>query len=134
MTPLESPKKLWKSMTAADRILSGSILAASLVWAVGARSPERGAVAIVMLGNEEHARIPLDRDALVPLHGTLGEIDLEVRGGAISVVRSECPNHVCIAMGQKRNAGDVLACVPNALVVRVEGGARRHSAPDAIAR
>jgi hypothetical protein len=90
-------------------------------------------VAIVMLGNEEHARIPLNRDALVPLHGTLGEIDLEVRGGAISVVRSECPNHVCVAMGKKRNAGDVLACVPNALVVRVEG-AGPHRAPDAIAR
>ena len=78
--------------------------------------------------------MPLDRDAFLPLHGTLGPIELEVRDGAIAVVRSDCPNHLCIAMGWKRAAGEVLACVPNALVVRIEGGAARDHAPDAITR
>ena len=45
MKALDSPKKLWKAMTAADRILSGSILAVSLAWGLGARSFEQGAVA-----------------------------------------------------------------------------------------
>lgn len=134
MKTLDSPKKLWKAMTAADRILSGAILAVSLAWGVGARSSEEGAVAIVMLEGQECARIPLDRDALIPLSGPLGPIDLEVRDGAIAVVRSDCPNHLCMTRGWKRTAGDVLACVPNGLVVRIEGGSARDHAPDAVAR
>jgi len=134
MTPLDSPKKIWQAMTAADRILSATILAVSIAWGVGAHGSEQGAVAVVLLGNEECARVPLDRDAFIPLQGRLGPIDLEVHGGAIAVVRSDCPNHVCTAMGWKRATGDVLACVPNGLFVRIEGGAAGAHAPDAVAR
>jgi len=134
MKALDSPKRLWKAMTAADRILSGTILAVSLAWGVGARSSEEGAVAIVMLEGRECARIPLDRDAHIPLSGPLGPIDLEVRAGAIAIVHSDCPNQLCVAMGWKRGEGDMLACVPNGLVVRIEGGFAREHAPDAVAR
>lgn len=134
MKALDSPKKLWKAMTAADRALSASILVISLAWGMGARSSEDGAFAIVTTGREECARIPLQQDAKIPLHGRLGPIDLEVRSGAIAVVRSDCTNHVCIGMGWKRSAGDVLACVPNELIVRIEGGSARADAPDAITR
>jgi hypothetical protein len=134
MKTLDSPKKLWTAMTAADRALSASILAVSLAWGLGARSPEEGAFAIVTLGSEECARVSLAHDARIPLHGRLGPIDLEVREGAIAVVRSDCANHLCLAMGWKRREGDLLACVPNELSVRIEGGAARETAPDAITR
>jgi len=134
MTPLDSPKKLWQAMTAADRVLSAAILAVSIAWGVGAHGSEQGAVAVVQLGNEECARVALDRDAFIPLRGRLGPIDLEVHGGAIAVVRSNCPNHVCTSMGWKRATGDVLACVPNGLVVRIEGGTPAAHTPDAVAR
>ncbi|HET9888007.1 MAG TPA: NusG domain II-containing protein [bacterium] len=134
MTPLDSPKKLWQAMTAADRVLSAAILALSIAWGVGAHGSDQGAVAVVQLGNEEWARVPLDRDAFIPLQGRSGPIDLEVHGGAIAVVRSNCPNHVCTSMGWKRATGDVLACVPNGLVVRIEGGTPPAHPPDAVAR
>jgi len=134
MKALDSPKKLWTAMTAADRALSASILAISLVWGLGARSSEEGAIAIVTLGNEECARVSLAHDARIPLHGRLGPIDLEVREGAVAVVQSDCPNHLCVAMGWKRREGDLLACVPNELIVRIEGGAIGEPAPDAITR
>jgi hypothetical protein len=134
MRALDSPKKLWASMTAADRALSASILAVSLVWGMGARSPAEGAIAVVTLGREECARVSLSSDRRIPLHGRLGPIDLEVREGAVAIVRSDCPNHLCVAMGWKRRDGDLLACVPNELIVRIEGGVIGERAPDAIAR
>lgn len=64
---------------------------------------------------------PLDKDQQVELEGPLGITVLQIENGAARIISSPCANKVCIRMGEARHTGDLLACVPNELVVRIEG-------------
>ena len=63
-----------------------------------------------------------------PLSATIAVSD-----GTIRVTESACPQQICVRMGRKGRAGELIACVPNALVVRLEGVAD-PDVPDAISR
>lgn len=64
---------------------------------------------------------PLNQDQLVELSGPLGITRLQISAGAAQVLSSPCTQKICIGMGQVRHSGDLLACVPNRLVIRIEG-------------
>jgi hypothetical protein len=121
--------------TWADRALCLGLLAASFAVAGLARAPVDGAaVALVTVSREQVAALPLSRDGVAVVHGRIGDVRLEVRDGAVRVAASSCRNKVCVAMGAKRRRGEVIACVPNDLVVRVVGGAAAPDVPDAVSQ
>lgn len=64
---------------------------------------------------------PLDQTRTVALEGPLGITELEIRDGSVKVLDSPCPNKTCIRMGEARHSGDLIACVPNRLIIRIEG-------------
>jgi hypothetical protein len=124
-------------MTFADRAVCAGILLLSIVVALGTvatRAPAAGAHALVVVAGIEQASLPLAEDHTATIQGRLGAVVVEVRGGAVAVIRSTCPHRVCIGMGWKRRPGEVIACVPNELLVRVTGGAVDSNVPDAVTR
>lgn len=132
---LTSPGALWRATTFADRALCAFLLAGSLAAALGFRAPSAPAGrAVVVVGRAAIAEMQLDVDASQTFTGRLGPITVSTRGGAVAVTASTCPHRVCVAMGWKHRTGEVIACVPNELLVRVEGGVPSDGAPDAIAR
>jgi len=52
----------------------------------------------------------------------------------IRITETGCSQKICVAMGAKRAPGEILACVPNALIVELEGGGFDPDAPDAVSR
>ncbi len=68
---------------------------------------------------------PLTRDRLLELQGPLGETQVEISAGQVRVVSSPCPRKICIGMGSVWRSGDLLACVPNRVVVRIEGEGKK---------
>jgi hypothetical protein len=70
---------------------------------------------------------PLDEDRTVSLPGSLGETVLSVHDGRACIVSSPCPLKICMGMGEVSRAGELLACVPNELLVRIEGGQEERS-------
>ncbi len=77
---------------------------------------------------------PLDHDQLVELPGPLGITVLQIKDGAAQVISSPCVRKVCIGMGEARHSGDLLACVPNQLVIRIEGDCEEDGEYDFISR
>ncbi|NOY12562.1 MAG: NusG domain II-containing protein [Deltaproteobacteria bacterium] len=69
----------------------------------------------------------LSVDRRVELNGPLGTTVLQIADGGVRILSSPCSRKICIGMGEARHPGDLLACVPNRLVVRIEGA-------DAVAR
>ncbi len=65
----------------------------------------------------------LDQDQQVDLRGPLGITRLQVQAGSVRVINSPCRQKICIGLGEARYRGDLLACVPNRLVVRIAGRA-----------
>jgi hypothetical protein len=46
---------------------------------------------------------------------------LSIHDGRACILSSPCPLKICMGMGKVSRAGELLACVPNELLVRIEG-------------
>ncbi|MEZ5065740.1 MAG: NusG domain II-containing protein [bacterium] len=129
---LFSVRGLWRALTPADRIVSLALLLGSIALGVAARPSGEPTAAVVTVGGEVVATLPLDRDSRVEVQGRLSPVTIEVSGHAVRVTESACPHRICVRMGPRRHSGEIIACVPNALVVRLTGGAPDAGVPDAV--
>ena len=64
---------------------------------------------------------PLNKDRRVELDGPLGITVLQIENGAARIISSPCAQKICIGMGEACHTGDLIACVPNQLVISIEG-------------
>lgn len=76
--------------------------------------------------------VDLGHDGLHEVRGRIGVTTIEVRGGRLRVRSSPCPRQVCRHGGWIAQAGEMLVCLPNEVIVRLPG--RAGDAPDALSR
>ncbi|UCE17399.1 MAG: NusG domain II-containing protein [Gemmatimonadota bacterium] len=80
-----------------------------------------GTYGLIESGGNMIRRVDLSLDQEVSVFGPLGATVVEVKNGQIRVKQSPCPHQFCVNMGFKEKDGDVIACIPNRVVVHVEG-------------
>jgi hypothetical protein len=87
---------------------------------------------------EQRGRIifqaPLDEARTATFAGPLGETVLAIADGGARIVASSCPHRICQASGTVRHSGELLACIPNRLLLRVAGRAPEEGAYDLLSR
>jgi len=112
----------FQKTTPLDRIivLALAIGVLSLLWLQG--NAPAGAKVVVEAQGEVIYTAPLMRDGKVGIDGPLGETELVIRNESASIAASPCPLKVCVGMGEVSRSGEVLACLPNGILVRIEGG------------
>ena len=71
------------------------------------------------------ARFPLKKDHVAHVQGPLGTTEVEIKNGRARIVRSPCKLKVYIKSGYIQYADSLSACLPNKVVVRIEGDAQR---------
>ncbi|MCR5090747.1 MAG: NusG domain II-containing protein, partial [Oscillospiraceae bacterium] len=81
---------------------------------------DTGAVAVVSVDGKEVGRYPLSKNGVFTLNG--GSNTLVVEDGEAWVSEANCPDKVCKGMGKISRNGEFIACLPNRLLVVVEGG------------
>lgn len=64
----------------------------------------------------------LDQETELDIEGPLGTSHLKIEDGGIRFVSSPCRDKICIAGGLITDSGQWVACLPNRIFVRVEGG------------
>ena len=132
---LFTPRGLWAALSAGDRFVSFALLAGSVLLAVAARLPGAEPThAVVTIRGETVVAVPLAQDARLEYAGRVGPVVVAVAGGGVRVAEAKCPHRICVGMGEKRRSGEVIACVPNALLVRLTGGRPDDDVPDAVSR
>lgn len=99
-------------------LASIGIVAASAVWAYG---PNTGEDKVVIKARDGEYIYPLDADREVKVPGPLGDTLVEIHGKHVHIADSPCPNKTCVAAGSIGEAGQWLACLPNQVLVRIEG-------------
>jgi hypothetical protein len=121
--------------SAADVVLVVVVLVLSIigiVWIGRAQSEEtQGPIAAVVYRGEDVVQeLDLSVDAIFELPDE--ELRIEVRDGRVRIAASDCPHQICVNTGWIRNPRQVIACVPNEVLVTIES----TEAPflDAIAR
>ena len=88
-----------------------------------ARDTGSGAMAVVTVDGKEIGRYPLRKSGTFPLNG--GTNILVVENGEAWVSEADCPDKVCMGMGKISRNGEFIACLPNRLLIVVEGAAEQ---------
>ena len=109
-----------------DLIIVAVLLAAALALFFLMRSRQAqetgdGARVVVTVDGQEIGRYPLSRSGTFSLNG--GTNVLVIENGEAWVSEAACPDKVCMGMGKISRNGEFIACLPNRLLVVIEGAA-----------
>jgi len=107
--------------TLLDRLIVLILAATALILILfqGGRPP--GNRVIVEKDGKVVFTAPLEADRTVRLEGPLGTTTLQIHSGKVCVLDSPCPRKVCMGMGEIARGGELVACIPNHLLIRVSG-------------
>lgn len=124
----------WRFMTTGDWLLVVALLAIAVAGLARLAGAPSGGRVVVTDGDRTVLTAPLDSHNSFELNGPLGPSRLEIdeRGARITV--APCPRRVCMTMGPIRRSGELIACIPNRILVRVEAAGNQESAFDLISR
>ena len=90
---------------------------------------EEDATAVVTVDGTEIARYSLNRNGTFVLNG--GSNTLIVENGEAWISEANCPDKLCIGFGKISKNGEIIVCLPNRLIVVIEGGEKAEV--DAVA-
>jgi hypothetical protein len=95
---------------------------AAAVFAVAAFFVYGGEAAqISVSGPDGRWLFPTDAAETVRVRGPLGVSVVEIRDGRARILSSPCPNQTCVSSAPAARPGQWVACLPNRVMVRVDG-------------
>ena len=100
-------------------ILALLILAGVLYFTLGVKK-DGGASVVVLIDGQEAARYPLSKNGTHVLNG--GSNTLVIEDGYAWISEADCPDKICVHMGKIHLDGQLIVCLPNGVIVTVEGG------------
>jgi hypothetical protein len=105
-----------------DLVIALVAAGAIALSAASVYGPGKGRADVAITGRDGEWIYPLSVDRDVSVAGPLGDTYIEIRGKSARITDSPCPNKTCIAAGAIAKPGQWLACLPNRVFVRIEGG------------
>lgn len=121
-------RRIWGTLTPADRVLLAGLLCSGLVWAFWPR--DKGEVAVIVGSGGLVAEVSMDQPDTLAVKGPLGTTYVVVGGGEAKIISSPCPQKLCVRSGPVRRPGEVVVCIPNRVAVTIKG----RNGPDAVLR
>lgn len=104
-------------------LFSGILLVALLALLITERYRKSGTVCVVWLEGEEYARLSLLKDSVTELAGCR----ICVKNGQVYMEEADCPGQDCVHMKPISEEGQVIACLPNKIVLEIKGNNEYHS-------
>ena len=79
-------------------------------------------VAVITVSGQEVERVELSAD-MEPVVVSLTDVDVIItaQNGEIAFTYSDCADQTCVHTGWLSSAGDIAVCLPNEVIVKVEG-------------
>lgn len=112
-------------MNKADKIFIVLVLLSALLMYVplfiqDQQNKDKQKEVVVHYQNEEILRVDLLQNHTYQVQATLGEVQIEVKDGAVRVEKETSPYHLCSIQGWVKDTGRPIICLPNELVVQIE--------------
>ncbi len=111
-----------------DIILIAIILAATIACLIGMRIWQKNntngnAVAVVTIDGNVYGEYTLSEELVERIELSDGSYNvLTVKDGYALVTEASCPDQICVHHNHIRYSGETIVCLPNKLVVEVQGG------------
>ncbi len=113
---------LREATTPADRAVLILVWTGMVALAAHAFRAPAGTEAVVVVEDRVAQRIRLAGEHTVTVQGARGPTELRVvADGRVRFVHSPCDAKLCIRAGWQSRAGELAACVPNQVLVRIRG-------------
>ena len=102
-------------------IVSLTLLSLALTLVIGLWKQE-GSLVVVSVDGRQVAQFPLDENTEYEIHGYDGGKNLLVIKDSCAFLEdASCPDRLCMNMGKIRSVGQSIICLPNRVVVEIEG-------------
>jgi hypothetical protein len=88
---------------------------------------------VLIRGQDQTWIFPLDAEETVTINGPLGNTTVKIRNREAWVESSPCKNQTCVAQGHIRQQRAWAACLPNSVLLIIEGTDEPGNIPDSIA-
>ena len=109
-------------------LLAGLILAGGLILLAVLLFSRPGKTVTVRVGGRTVKTLPLEQDTEYVIEGASGGTNrLIIRNGEAWVEEASCPDKLCIGMGHIRRSGQSIICLPNEVVIEIQGGPAEDS-------
>lgn len=127
-------KTPWQVMTGGDWLVVLLLLGASLTGIIWIAAAPAGSRVVVTSGEQVRFTAPLGQPHSVVLDGPLGQTHLVIDEQGARIIKSSCRQKICVAMGPASHTGDLLACVPNRILVRIDNPDGKEAPYDLLSR
>ena len=127
-------KAPWHFMSVGDWLVVLILLIFSLAGIVSIAAMPEGSRVMVTCGEELCFTAPLDQPRTLAIDGPLGQTKLVIDERGARIVESPCPRKICVSMGEAKHTGDLLACVPNRILVHIDGSSGKEVSYDLLSR
>jgi hypothetical protein len=115
-------------MTRLDRILIFAVLAVAAIAAAYfgfLRLSTAPVMVVITTEKGEKARESLGiPQRTIAVTGPVGKSIIEFQDSRVHMLWSDCPDKICMKMGWIAEAGQVVVCMPNKVVISIRGDAR----------
>ena len=122
-----------RPFTGWDAVVLAALLALNLSFLRRGREPPR---ALEITSDAGQQVVPLEPPRRLEVTGPLGRTTIQVDRDGARFLSSPCPNQLCVRTGAVGRTGEVAACLPNRVAVRLvrAEAATDEEAVDAVAR
>lgn len=98
------------------------IVAAGAYFSGLLRPSQEGAYAVVMIDGEELERHSLEENRVFEIIVNGHKNVLEIKDGYADMIDADCPDKLCVKQGKIHFQGETIVCLPNHLVIEIQGG------------
>ena len=84
-------------------------------------SAKKGRQVTILVDNKEQYRFSLSDDHDASIEGAIGATYIRIREGFLWITEAPCPHKDCMRMGKISHAGEIIVCIPNKILIKVEG-------------
>lgn len=82
-----------------------------------------GGTVLIQNYEGDFIRLPLSEDKTIEIPGPLGKSVVEIKNRKVRILSSPCPDKLCVKQGYISESGQVIICLPNRVVIKIEGRA-----------
>lgn len=112
------------------------LIGAAITWWILWQGKKEGTVAHIYQNGKEIKVIHLDmvtEKEQLTIYGENGKYNqIQIENGKISIIDASCPDKICIETGAIQNDLVPIVCLPNKLMIKIEGA--ENNGLDAVAQ
>ena len=124
-------RNLLNITTVADKLLFSFLIIVSISGYLFAdKFFQKTSSVVIEVDGRQVYRLPATENRTVPVQGVYGYTYVEISDGRVRISGSPCSNQLCVKHGWISSGA--LVCLPNRVVVTIEGRAGKNNSTDAI--